>query len=58
MYQINENNIVTKSTEQLQKENFIADLLVRTLYSNSVNNAECYRIIKLFKEKVLGDVTI
>ena len=58
MYQINENNIATKSTEQLQKENFIADMLVRTLYSNSVNNAECYHIIKLFKEKVLGDVTI
>ena len=58
MYQINENNIVTKSTEQLQRENYIANMLVRTLYSNSVNNAECYRVIKLFKEKGLGDVMI
>lgn len=43
---------------QLQKENYIADMLVRTLYSNDVNNSECYRIIKLFKEKVLGNVTV
>ena len=33
-------------------------MLVRTLYSNDVNNSECYRIIKLFKEKVLGDIEI
>lgn len=42
--------------KQLEKENYIANMLVRTLYSNDVNNSECYRIIKLFKEKVLGDV--
>lgn len=28
-------------------------MLVCTLYSNNVNNAECYRIIKLFKENIL-----
>lgn len=44
--------------KQLEKENYIANMLVRTLYSNDVNNAECYRIIKLFKEKVLGDVEL
>lgn len=43
---------------QQYKENYIADMLVHTLYSNDVSNDECYRIIKLFKEKVLGDVTI
>lgn len=46
------------SSEQLEKGNYIANILVRTLYSNDVNNAECYRIIKLFKEKVLGDMEL
>lgn len=44
------------SSEQLEKGNYIANILVRTLYSNDVNNAECYRIIKLFTEKVLGEL--
>lgn len=52
------NNIVEQASEQLEKENYIADMLVRTLYSNDVNNSECYHIIKLFKEKVLGNVDI
>lgn len=55
---MNENDIVGKTIDQQYKENYIADMLVRTLYSNDVNNAECYHIIKLFKEKILGDVTI
>ena len=46
------------SSEQLEKGNYIANILVRTLYSNDVNNAECYRIIKIFKEKVLGDMEL
>lgn len=58
MFQMNENDIVGKSMDQQYKENYIADMLVRTLYSNDVNNDECYHIIKLCKEKVLGDVTI
>lgn len=58
MFQMNENDIVGKTIDQQYKENYIADMLVRTLYSNDVNNAECYHIIKLFKEKILGDVTI
>lgn len=58
MFQMNENDIVGKTMDQQYKENYIADMLVRTLYSNDVNNTECYHIIKLFKEKVLGDVTI
>lgn len=51
MFQMNENDIVGKTMDQQYKENYIADMLVRTLYSNDVSNAECYRIIKLFKEK-------
>lgn len=58
MFQMNENDIVGKSMDQQYKENYIADMLVRTLYSNDVNNDECYYIIKLFKEKVLGSVVI
>lgn len=58
MFQMYENDIVGKSMDQQYKENYIADMLVRTLYSNNVNNDECYHIIKLFKEKVLGDVVI
>lgn len=49
-----QNNIIEKVYEKNEKENYIANMLVRTLYSNDVENAECYRIIKLFKDKVLG----
>ena len=53
------NNIyISNPIMQQEKENYIADMLVHTLYSNNVNNNECYNIIKLFKEKVLGDVQI
>lgn len=55
---MNENDIVGKTMDQQYKENYIADMLVRTLYSNDVTNDECYHIVKLFKEKVLGGVTI
>lgn len=59
MYQSTKNDIVSKATEQLGKENYIANMLIRTLYSNDVNNSECYNIIKLFKDKVLGmDINI
>lgn len=47
-------NIAEKVYEQNEKENYIANMLVRTLYSNNVENDECYQIIKLFKNKVLG----
>ena len=53
------NNIyIFNPITQQEKENYIADMLVHTLYSNNVNNSECYNIIKLFKEKVLGNVQI
>lgn len=52
MYQIE------KTSLKNAKINYIANMLVRTLYSNNVTNAECYRIIKLFKEKVLGNVEL
>lgn len=58
MFQNNINNFTDKVSEQGYKENYIANMLVRTLYSNNVNNSECYRIIKLFKEKVLGDIIL
>lgn len=58
MFQMNNNDIVGKTLDQQYKENYIANMLVRTLYANDVNNSECYRIIKLFKEKVLGNVEI
>lgn len=51
-------NVVEQASKQLEKENYIADMLVCTLYSNDVNNSECYHIIKLFKEKVLGNIEI
>lgn len=52
-------NIVEKTLKQREKETYIANMLVRTLYSNDVNNAECYQIIKTFKNMVLGmDVQI
>lgn len=58
MYQINKYDIIGKIMDRSAKENYIANMLVHTLYSNNVNNAECYRIIKLFDKKVLGDTLI
>lgn len=55
---MNNNDIVGKTLDQQYKENYIANMLVRTLYANDVNNSECYKIIKSFKEKVLGNVEI
>lgn len=54
----NNKNNLEQTSNQLSKENYIANMLIRTLYSNDVNNAECHHILKLFKEKVLGDVVI
>ena len=55
----NQNNIIFKIYEENEKYNYIANMLVRTLKSNDVDTNEYYNIIKLFKEKVLGnDVTI
>lgn len=54
----NNKNISEQTSNQLSKENYIANMLIRTLYSNDISNAECYHIIKLFKEKVLGNVMI
>lgn len=58
MFQMTENDICGKTMDELYKENYIANMLVRTLYSNDVNNEECYNIIKLFKEKVLGNIPL
>ncbi len=58
MFQMNENDVVGKTMDQQYKENYIADMLVHALYSNDVSNDECYHIIKLFKEKVFGNITI
>lgn len=58
MYNYLENNVIERTLHNSYKENYIVDMLVRTLYSNNVNNDECYRIIRLFKEKVLGNVEI
>jgi len=55
---MNENDIVGKTMDEQYKENYIADMLVHTLYLNDVSNAECYNIIKLFKKKVLGGIMI
>lgn len=48
-------DVVEQTCKQLEKENYIADMLVHTLYSNNVNNSECFRIIELFKKKILGE---
>lgn len=52
-------NVVDKTSKQCEKETYIANMLVHTLYSNDVNHVECYQIIKIFKNMVLGmDVQI
>lgn len=52
------NNIIEKTNEQHEKENYIANMLIRTLYVNHANEEEIYHIIKLFKDKVLGSDVI
>lgn len=49
------NNTVVQQTIQHDKESYIVNMLIHTLYSNKVDKNECYRIIEKFKEKVLGD---
>lgn len=52
MFQSDKNNVVSQQMEQRYKENYIADMLMSTLFSNNVNVSECYRIIELLKEKI------
>lgn len=55
----NLNNIIEKTNEQYEKENYITNMLIRTLYINDVNEKEIYNIVKSFKDKILGsDITI
>lgn len=52
MFQAAQNNIVVQHMEQRYKENYIADMVIRTLFSNDVNISECHKIIELVKEKL------
>lgn len=58
MFNYDKNNITEQTLMQCDKETYIANLLLRCLYSENVNNSECYRIIKKFKDIVLGSDTI
>lgn len=49
-----QDDIVSQSILQQDKENYIANSLMRVLLNNNVNQSKCYRIIELLKEKVLG----
>lgn len=50
-------NILNNTHKQLEKENYIANMLVHTLYSNDVNLNECQSIIELFVKKIFGMYT-
>lgn len=50
-------NISNITSKQLEKENYIANMLVHTLYSNDVDLSECQSIIELFTKKVFGMYT-
>jgi len=52
---LDKNNSVTQQIIQYEKEIYIVNMLIRTLYSNDVNKDECYRIIEKFKEKALNN---
>lgn len=45
-FQTDECNIVNKAINQIEKENYVVDMLVNTLYPNNVSSRECYRIFK------------
>lgn len=48
-------NIIEYATQQVEKENYIADMMIRTLFSNDVDISECNHIIDIVKEKVCGN---
>ena len=52
---LNVNIPIVQQTIQNDKENYIVNMLVSTLYSNKVDKDECYRIIEKFKEKILSE---
>lgn len=52
MFNFDKNNIVSQQMEQHEKEDYIANMLVRTLMSNTVTYIECCHIIELLKEKI------
>ena len=52
MFNFDKNNIAVQQTEQHYKENYIANMLVRTLMSNTVTYIECCHIVELLKEKI------
>lgn len=58
MFQTDKYNIESKAINQIEKEDYIVDMLINTLYSNTVTNGECYRILKIFKERTIGNVQI
>ncbi len=45
-------NVVMQTSYQLEKENYIANSLLRILLANKVNQSECYSIIERLKKKV------
>ena len=52
MFQLDKNNVVSQQMEQHNKESYIANMLVRTLMSNTVTYIECCHIVELLKEKI------
>lgn len=47
------NDIISQGITQKEKEHYIANMLVKILYSNDVKPSECHKITELFKKKVL-----
>ena len=45
-------NVVARTSYQLEKENYIVNSLLRILLANKVSQSECYSIIERLKEKV------
>lgn len=52
MFQLDKSNVVAQQMQQHEKENYIANMLMRTLMSNTVTYIECCHIIELLKEKI------
>ena len=45
-------NVAMQTSYQLEKENYIANSLLRILLANNVTQSECYSIIEQLKKKV------
>lgn len=44
--------------ERLRKENYVVNSLIRTLYSENLNNSEIYHVVQKFNREIAGIIGV